>query len=241
VRLQHPLGLLLLGDKVLIADTYNHKIKELDPRRRSVKSLFGMGKPGQMDGNAPSFYEPGGLTTANGKLYVADTNNHAVRVIDLKTKQTTTLRIKGLMPPTRAVETTDESAGPNAEERKVPKQQLRTGTDATLLINVALPGGYHLNPAAPQRYSIKVNEGNSIKVDEKLAKRASKDLTLPLRVPLQVPSEGSSTLTVQTTLYYCREDNTGTCRIKTLVWNVPVDAVSNNAAPSELKIEGKVD
>ena len=43
-----------------------------------------------------SFYEPGGLTVANGKLYVADTNNHAVRVVDLKTKQTSTLNIKGL-------------------------------------------------------------------------------------------------------------------------------------------------
>ena len=30
VRLQHPLGVLAVGDKILIADTYNHKIKELD-------------------------------------------------------------------------------------------------------------------------------------------------------------------------------------------------------------------
>src|SRR5204863_9283467 len=29
VRLQHPLGLVSVGDKLLIADTYNHKIKEL--------------------------------------------------------------------------------------------------------------------------------------------------------------------------------------------------------------------
>jgi DNA-binding beta-propeller fold protein YncE len=241
VRLQHPLGLLVLGDKVLVVDTYNHKIKELNPGRQSVKTLLGTGKPGQVDGNAPSFYEPGGLTTANGKLYVADTNNHAVRVIDLKTRQTTTLRIKGLMPPARPMESTDESAGPNAEESKVAKQQLRAGAEATLVINVALPNGYHLNPAAPQRYAIKVNEGKSVKVDEKLAKRSSKDLTLPLRVPLQVQSEGSSTLSVQATLYYCREDNTGTCRIKTLVWSVPVDAVSDNAAPTELKVQGRVE
>jgi len=240
VRLQHPLGLTWLGDKVLIADTYNHKIKELDPRRQTVKTVFGTGKPGQSDGNAPSFYEPGGLTAVNGKLYVADTNNHAVRVIDLKTKQTTTLRIKGLMPPTRAVETTDEATGPNAEESKVSKQQLRTGA-GSLVISVELPTGYHLNPAAPQRYSITVNQGSSIKVDEKLAKQSSKDLKLPIRVPLQVQSEGSSILRVQTTLYYCRDDNTGTCRIKTLFWNLPVDVVSDNAAPIELKVDGKVE
>src|SRR5829696_3937048 len=91
VRLQHPLGLVAFGDKVLIADTYNHKIKELDPDKRRVNSLFGTGKPGQVDGTAPSFYEPGGLALANGKLYIADTNNHAIRVVDLKTKQASTL------------------------------------------------------------------------------------------------------------------------------------------------------
>ena len=31
VRLQHPLGLARWNDKLLIADTYNHKIKVLDP------------------------------------------------------------------------------------------------------------------------------------------------------------------------------------------------------------------
>ncbi|HEV8169455.1 MAG TPA: thioredoxin-like domain-containing protein, partial [Pyrinomonadaceae bacterium] len=39
VRLQHPLGLLTHGDKILIADTYNHKIKELDPKQEKVTSL----------------------------------------------------------------------------------------------------------------------------------------------------------------------------------------------------------
>ncbi len=38
VRLQHPLGVAALGDKVLIADTYNHKIKELDANTRAVKT-----------------------------------------------------------------------------------------------------------------------------------------------------------------------------------------------------------
>src|SRR5262249_35190789 len=75
------------------------KIKLLDPGRRSVHGFAGSGKPGQVDGKTPSFYEPGGLAVAKDKLYVADTNNHAIRVVDLKTKETTTLQIKGLQPP----------------------------------------------------------------------------------------------------------------------------------------------
>src|SRR5437764_6390906 len=99
VRLQHPLGLARWNDKLLVADTYNHKIKLLDPSSRSVKTFAGLGRPGQTDGPRPSFYEPGGLAVANDKLYIADTNNHAIRVVDLKTKETKTLQIKGLQPP----------------------------------------------------------------------------------------------------------------------------------------------
>ena len=240
VRLQHPLGLLALGDKLLIADTYNHKVKELDPKERRVKSIFGTGKPGQADGSSPSFYEPGGLALANDKLYVADTNNHAIRVVDLKTKQASTLRIKGLTPPEQKQLTSDAFAAPNAEEIKTPLQQLRVGPDASLEINVELPQGYHLNPMAPQRYKISVEDGKNITIDEKLATRSAKDLKLPLRIPLNAVSAGSANLRAQVTLFYCREDNTGTCRIKTLVWQVPVQIKADANAPTEVKLRGKL-
>jgi DNA-binding beta-propeller fold protein YncE len=241
VRLQHPLGLLANGDKLFIADTYNHKIKELDPKHERVSSLFGTGKPGQADGASPSFYEPGGLAQANGKLYIADTNNHAIRVVDLKTKQTSTLRINGLTPPaSNNSATTETAAAPNAEEIKTQTQQLRAGTNAVLEINVDLPAGYHLNPLAPQRYKVSVDGGQSITVDEKLATSNAKELKLPLRIPLNVVNTGSTNLRAQATLFYCREDNTGTCRIKTLVWQIPIDVTASGNAPNEIKVHGKL-
>ena len=240
VRLQHPLGLLAYGDKILIADTYNHKIKELDPDKRRVKSLFGTGKPGQADGAAPSFYEPGGLALANDKLYIADTNNHAIRVVDLKTKQASTLRLNGLTPPANSPMITSADVAPNAEEIKTPQQQLRAGSNATLEINVELPQGYHLNPLAPQRYKVSVNNGTNVTIDEKNAARSAKDLKLPLRIPFNTVSAGEASLQAQVTLFYCREDNTGTCRIKTLVWQVPVQVTADANAPNEIKVQGKL-
>ena len=240
VRLQHPLGLITYGDKLLIADTYNHKIKELDPKQEKVRSLFGTGKPGQSDGTSPSFYEPGGLALANGNLYVADTNNHAIRVIDLKTKRASTLRINGLTPPTRNMQALETAAGPNTEEIKVPPQKLRAGATSELQIAVELPAGYHLNPLAPQRYKVSV-DGKSVAVDEKSASVSSKDLKLPVRVPLNATAAGPATVRAQITLFYCREDNTGTCRIKTLAWQVPVEVTSDPNAPADLKLKGKLD
>ena len=240
VRLQHPLGLVELGDKLLIADTYNHKIKELDPAKRKVRTLLGTGKPGQADGASPSFYEPGGLSFANNKLYVADTNNHAIRVVDLKTKQTTTLRINGLMPPVQATQAVAHDSAPNSEAVKAPKQTLRQGSNAAIIIDVGLPGGYHLNPAAPQRYSISVDTDKTIRIDEKNARRSDKSLTLPLRIPISSSEAGTANLKAQVTLFYCREDNTGTCRIKTLIWELPVEVSNEATAGTEIKLNGKL-
>ncbi|HEV7860975.1 MAG TPA: thioredoxin-like domain-containing protein [Pyrinomonadaceae bacterium] len=247
VRLQHPLGVVADGDKVLIADTYNHKIKLLDPQSGTVKTFVGTGKPGQSDGAAPSFYEPGGLSIAGGKLYIADTNNHAVRVVDLKTKQSATLMLKGLKPPALepAREGADEaaSAGPNAEEIRLAPQPLQAASDGTLMLDVALPAGYHLNPSAPQRYKVSVENGAqhlTFQDGKPTTARTTKDLQLPLRLPLRALNAGAAEMKIQLTLFYCREDNTGTCQIKTLVWHAPVKVSAETNAPHEIKAQSKI-
>ncbi|XP_057494336.1 protein SUPPRESSOR OF QUENCHING 1, chloroplastic isoform X2 [Actinidia eriantha] len=53
VLLQHPLGVLCGKDgQVYIADSYNHKIKKLDPASKRVSTLAGTGKAGFKDGTA---------------------------------------------------------------------------------------------------------------------------------------------------------------------------------------------
>jgi DNA-binding beta-propeller fold protein YncE len=247
VRLQHPLGVAVDGDKVLIADTYNHKIKLLDPQSGSVKTFVGTGQPGQSDGAAPSFYEPGGLSIAGGKLYIADTNNHAVRVVDLKTKQSATLMLKGLRPPAAdaAREAAEEASatGPNAEEIKLAPQSLQATSEGTLILDVALPAGYHLNPSAPQRYKVSIENGAqhlTLLDGQPNTAHTTKDLRLPLRLPLRALEAGAAEMKIQLTLFYCREDNTGTCQIKTLVWRVPVKVAAETNATREIKAQSTI-
>ncbi len=100
VLLQHPLGVVWHDGRVYIADTYNNKIKVLDPERRSVATIAGSGDAGSDDGVPGEFDEPAGLTYAAGKLYVADTNNHRIRTVDLENgNRVATLEITGLQPP----------------------------------------------------------------------------------------------------------------------------------------------
>jgi len=98
VRLQHCLGLAYGGGKLFIADTYNNKIKVCDPKTLTIKTFAGDGKPGSGD-ESPRFYQPGGLSVVGDSLYVADTNNHKIRVIDIESGAVRTLEIAGLNAP----------------------------------------------------------------------------------------------------------------------------------------------
>ena len=94
VRLQHALGVAYRDGKLYVADTYNSKIKIIDPVKRSCETFVG-------DGSTKTFFEPAGLSFAGDKLYVADTNNHRIQVIDMKNRQVETLILSGVEPPLR--------------------------------------------------------------------------------------------------------------------------------------------
>jgi len=116
VRLQHPLGVVYYEGLLYVADTYNNKIKVIDLGDGTTRTLAGSGQPGRTD-DPPTFDEPAGITAAAGRLFVADTNNHLIRVIELRAPlrrsgtgvspvvaapQVSTLSIRGLKPPEAA-------------------------------------------------------------------------------------------------------------------------------------------
>ena len=94
----HPLGIDMHKGVLYIADKYNNKIKRINPNTRKAFSLLGAGNPGAADGIAgeAEFHEPGGISVDGGQIYIADTNNHAIRVAALDTLKVSTLEIKGL-------------------------------------------------------------------------------------------------------------------------------------------------
>ena len=98
VRMQHPIGITHHDGVLYVADTYNHKIKRVLPRTRSAFTVAGTGSPGHVDGPFAQarFSEPCGLSIANGKMYIADTNNHAIRVLDMDAGEVATVELAGL-------------------------------------------------------------------------------------------------------------------------------------------------
>lgn len=237
-RFQHPLGIAYYNGRLYIADTYNHKLKVLDPRTQTVRTFVGGPGPGHVDGRRPKFYEPGGLSIARGAIYVADTNNHAVRLVDARTGETRTLPIKGLTPP---MTVRAEQPKPPEATLSLPMQKVAARSTITLVLDVELPSGYHLNPMAPQRASVEIVRGNdALSVETGKKAWRGTEVRLPLRADLRAATPGAAEINATATFYYCREDNTGLCRIKSFAWRIPVEVVDDANAPREIRLRERI-
>ncbi len=91
-ELQHVTDITALNGRYLvIADTYNHKLKRLDRRKKTVRTLIGNGKPGH---GARELNEPSGLARMDGKILVADTNNDRILIVDAAARTVKRFRIR---------------------------------------------------------------------------------------------------------------------------------------------------
>lgn len=89
---------------ILVTDTYNHKIKVVDPFRSEIFSWLGQGKTCLADETTfkAGFNEPSGISSLydeekrDVKVYVADTNNHCIRQVFYDSGLVTTPQISGV-------------------------------------------------------------------------------------------------------------------------------------------------
>ncbi len=220
VLLQHALGVEYVDGQIFVADTYNNKIKVVDAKTGETRTLAGTGEPGASD-LPPQFDEPAGIAHAKGRLYVADTNNHLIRTVDVATGKVGTLTISGLEPPRvkPPVVTPDFSASPQVN---VDSASVRPADGKVRMsIALALPAGWKLNPAAPLNYWLEdLDEGGPLAVDSGGAEVQADGRDLYFDVP--VDGQGADTLRVALAFYYCQEGNEGLCKMGSVVWTVPL-------------------
>ncbi|MCS7237283.1 MAG: thioredoxin-like domain-containing protein [Thermoguttaceae bacterium] len=240
-RFQHPLGLALWEGTLFVADTYNNKIRRVDPQTGMTQSFVGGPGRGFSD-NPPLFFEPGGISAAAGKLFVADTNNHAIRVIDLQTRAVQTLELVGLSPvePASYVE---ENEVANRREISLTQTIRRSAPEGTLTLQIDLPirPGWKLNPQAPISYLVEEQPSSQSLFDKAAVgrERVIKDAKDPLEVKLAL-SEGQGKSTVKITVNYfvCTEGKEGLCRIESATWIAPIEiAPDAEAVPITLAAE----
>ncbi len=94
-RLRMPQGVTENGGVLYISDTHNHKIRRIGLTTEGVSTIAGVKQKGFRDGNFADarFNEPRGISIAGDKIFVADTKNNAVRVLDVTNQVVTTLNV----------------------------------------------------------------------------------------------------------------------------------------------------
>jgi DNA-binding beta-propeller fold protein YncE len=222
-KIQHAQGIVFANGTLYIADTYNHKIRTVNPTTGEVATVAGTGSPGDADGlaTAASFDEPGGISSAGGKLYIADTNNNAIRVLDLASGNVSTLQLSNL-----AVATSDLKG--RTLKMSLPPQTINPST-TTLRLHLTVPAGYQLNNLAPSQLTLTTSNADAFSPGQSDVTFSTADTSVQLTVPVTA-KEGQAILSAAGQVYYCRENQNAICLVDQLDIALPVTVSA--AAPA---------
>ncbi len=219
-RLQHPLGVTVWGEALLVADTYNHKVRRIDTAALTVESWLG----GETDG--PMLYEPGGLHLSGkgdaARLFVADTNNHRVLMVDPATRGWVEVALQGLDgAPGAAPERVDEELRASvAIEGKAA---------VTLEIRAPLPAGAHVNGDAP--VSVRVERDGLT-----MAQRTLREGAFPVEVVVPSSSAQEGAWRVVARFAICTDEDRELCAPRSVAWTVDVRV--REGAGSRVRLDG---
>ncbi|XP_067100306.1 NHL repeat-containing protein 2 [Osmerus mordax] len=236
-KLQHPLGVAWDPEQGLlyVADSYNHKIKVVDPKTKQCRVLAGTGEAGDVLGPGfldSAFNEPGGLCVGAGVrvLYVADTNNHQVKVLDMDTKTVSLFPVL-----TETVDSVPAKASGPPKVPKLPKSAARIvlpplavspGLTVTMEVTLSLPEGTKLTEEAPSFWSLSA-EGDEWLLEGQVVTGDILDLSQVLSLSTKLPAmtrtaSPSPALTLSVWVYCCLAQG-GACMMKAASFTQPLD------------------
>lgn len=205
VKLQHPLAVAWNSDrhKLYVADSYNHKIKEIDVEKKSCKTL-----PLKVKLN-----EPGGVFSSEDSLYLADTNNHLIRKIHLDTFAVDIINIKILASSIPPSSSSPISSKHNQNHNIVNKSFTITphGGEIELTLRLKLPDNAKISTdGAPSKWTIDLSDGVSCLSNLKDEGLFQCEKNVRLKIPPQeeIPGKNPSPgVTVKTTckVYVCTD------------------------------------
>ena len=198
-QLMHAADIVPLADGLVIADSYNNRLRIL--REGVVYSA-------PIEG----LREPTALTLGNGALWVADTNNHRIVRVDPQSFETRPFELRAAA---------GESARQTISARVAPLRD-------SITVRVEPPEGYKLNPDSPNQvvlraageaeYSVRFNrDENELRVE----------LAALVEAGLLRAQEGRQSFEVELWLYYCEEEDETVCRFNLGVYTLALETTGS--------------
>ncbi|CAD5196877.1 unnamed protein product [Musa acuminata subsp. malaccensis] len=209
VLLQHPLGIFCRKDgQIYIADSYNHKIKKLDPITRKVTTVAGTGNAGFKDGppQLARLSEPSGIVEAGeGRLLIADTNNNIIRYIDLNEKDPMlhTLELRGVQPPSSKPKLLKRLRRRLSADTEIIKIDGGSSKEGVFYLTVSVPEGYHFSKEARSKFDVETDPVDVINI-EPINGEFSPDGSASVHFRRNSASPVMGRINCK--VYYCKED-----------------------------------
>ena len=199
-KLQHPLGVAFVQDKLFLLDSYNHKLKVVKDLKAKAPECVTCPVNG-LD-------EPGGLCfDGKDSLYVADTNNHRIKLIHVESFEVAELVLE--MPKASDEEVDFSKASLVIKAKK----------GSSLQVRLKLDPDFHLNPIAP----------NSFKVDFPLGQGQKGAIGKNLEIKVENIDHKVDFLTCNFKLYLCsNSNNVCTVRNKKVIFQFDADISGDN-------------
>ncbi|MDH3425921.1 MAG: hypothetical protein OEM22_04540, partial [Acidimicrobiia bacterium] len=183
---------------------------------------FAGGEAGWADGVDTQFYEPGGIDFAGTTLYVADTNNHAIRMVNGSTGQTTTLILKGI----EAFEPPPDAADYKGTVVDLPPATVAPGA-ATIAVDIELPEDHKVNEEAPSSVQWLVSGGIATFGPD--ADRSLTGVKFPVEFDVTF-NGGNGVVVADMTVVWCADNAESLCFIDQLRLSQPLEVAAGGAA-----------
>ncbi|KAK9086263.1 hypothetical protein Syun_028657 [Stephania yunnanensis] len=236
-RLQHPLGVFCGNDgQVYVADSYNHKIKKLNPASKRVVTVAGTGRAGFKDGlvRSAQLSEPSGIVEAgNGKLLIADTNNSVIRYLDLNKEdpELLTLELKGVQAPSPKSKSVKRLRRRSLADVETIRLDGGTSKEGNLYLEVSVPEGYHFSKEARSKFNVEIEPEDALIIEPLDGNFSPEGLaSLHFKRFSSSPSKGRIICKV----YYCKEDEV--CLYQSVSFEIPFRDEVPGTPPAEITL-----
>jgi sugar lactone lactonase YvrE len=232
-KLQHLLGLAMSKDEevVFVADTYNHKLKRVDVAQNLVTTIATPATD-TIDGKAVSFSEPAGLCVSSDgkKLYLADTNNHSIKILKLNANYSIKSVSKLDLNLSESTSRNDQVKHQIIESKAITVNS--QGGKLIFDVGIEFANGLKLTEEAPQSWHVRVPDVTWSCVP------SSGDNLRSVDVVVSVPGGNDGKIDFIFDLVTCTVE---TCLPKSFVVQIPVQLRSNGTTNTDTKVRVVLD
>jgi thiol-disulfide isomerase/thioredoxin len=214
--LQHCLGVAAWGkNRLLVADTYNDKLRLINLKSGQITTFAGIGRSGTGHIGGPvEFAEPGGLSVMGHTIFVADTDNQRIVILNGKTGHWRQLMITGLHAATNSAKPSHLAL--RLKRTPTVTAEFGSGTQVSLTAELMVPHGTHLTVGVPISIRITTPSGKLIFETTTESKgNPAIGFTLPAGLP-------TGTWLTEVYYDYCTNATMGQCVPATCAWKVEV-------------------